>query len=1299
MACRLTAAGLRVTGERIGRLLLLSLLLPLVAQAAEIRPLPAKAAEKTPSSAFPLVAGDRAAPLVVAEEAATVIQIAVRDFADDVERVTGVRPAVRHRPPNNTPYVQVEIAPELEDRWEAFRLSADSGVLSVEGADPRGVAYGLYELSRRIGVSPWYWWADVPVDRREQLYLTIGQEPIDAPAVQYRGIFINDECWGLGAWAEKTFEPEVGTLGPKTYERIFELLLRLRANAIWPGMHPCTTPFHQVKGNSELADDYAIVVGSSHAEPMLRNNVGEWDQPKDHYNFLTHRDNVMDYWEARVKERRSGESLWTLGMRGIHDSGIVGPESQEERIGVLEELFQAQRNLLAEHLGGGDATEASQIFVPYKEVLKDYNAGLKVPEDVIIVWPDDNFGYVRRYATPEERERSGGLGVYYHLSYLGAPLSWLWFDSQSVSLVWSEMVRTYEQGARSFWVGNVGDLKAHELSTEFFLDLAWNADRTSPDAPMQFLHDMAARDFGPEHADAIAAIWKRHQHLAFARKPEHLQWHLSLEPYEPTELTETEIHRRLEAYQDLVVETAQVSRVLPETAQDAFYQLVEYPVRAAAAANEHYFLVELARRQNARGAEVAEMTFVKAQDAAQRIEALTQRYNEEIADGKWQHILTAGGVSPGDWPRFQPDPIPPLGSQTDRVRDSFVPESNGEHFQVRKAPSDARAGDFFESEGVVSINAGHFTDREDSGKGGWRSVEGLGRTGSAVTVLPSTLDIDPDAAPQLSYRFHVTSGGKARVHVRLLPTHPIAPGNGSRLALAVDDGKPLPVTVTKGFDTYSDEWKERVLSNATEVTLELPQKLEPGWHTLYLVAVDAGVVVDKIVIDFGGLQPSYDGPPETRVIKTRAIETSGMKTEAVSYRFDFGSGAVAEGYTGVGSETRYSYERGYGWVGVNTPECGKGGADALRGDACVAEEPFTLAVDVPEGNYEVSVILGSSESSAETTVKAEARRLMLRAVSTEAGEHARATFSVNRRSPGLEGSKTVSLNSRETGPPMIAHWDEHLTLEFLGTPAAVAALHIEPAPEKTTVFIAGDSTVTDQRNEPWAGWGQMLPVFFNSSVAIANHAESGRALYSFESEHRLEKILAAMKPGDYLFIQFGHNDQKDKSDGAGPFTTYAEDLREYIEAVRAKGGIPVLVTPMERRRWNDGKPTETLTDFATAIRQVGEEQGVPVIDLHTMSLALYAALGQAGSQQAFVHYPANTFPGQDTALKDDTHHNPYGAYQLARAVVEGIREKVPALAVHLREDVPPFDPSKPDSPEAVAIPASPVFKIETPEGN
>jgi hypothetical protein len=855
-------------------LVLAALLLPLPAWAAPVALLdPGSPA----SPAFALVVDGRAAPLVLPPDAPEVVRIAARDLAGDIERVSGVRPDILNTPPADTalPRVELSLAPSaLAGRWEAFQLSARPGVLAISGSDRRGLAYGVYELSRRIGVSPWHWWADVPVVRRPEILFSVGNEPVDQPAVKYRGIFINDEDWGLVPWAAKTHEPEVGNIGPKTYGRMFELMLRLRANLLWPGMHPTTTPFHQVPGNAAIADAYAIVLGSSHAEPMLRNNVGEWTAPKDDYNYVTNRDGVLAYWEQRVKERTSGESLFTLGMRGIHDSAIVGPKNQAERIATLTEIFGKQRDMLARHLGGGDATRVGQMFCPYKEVLDDYLAGLRVPDDVTIVWPDDNFGYIRRFATDAERARSGGLGVYYHLSYLGAPLAWLWFDSLPTALVWTEMNRAYEQGARTLWVANVGDLKANEQSTEFFLDLAWHADRSTPEAPSRFLRAMAARDFGPSHAGQIADIWARHQALAFARKPEHLQWHLPKTPYAPTTLTEAEITARLDAYAALTRDSAAVAAVLPAEAQDAFFQLVDYPVSAAVAANERYFRAELARLQKAGGQNSAALeTFAASERAGKRVVELTKRYNEQIADGKWRHILSVNGLSTREWKSFQPDPIPALDDASalaavaarDRARSSFSAPAPSS--PLLAPGSSARPGDFVERDGVVSIHAGHFSSREDLASGaGWRSIAGLGRSGSAVTVLPSTAEITPASAPRLSYRFHVsTADAPATLRVRLLPTHPTVSGKGLRFALAIDDGAPLPLAVTSGFDPKSEAWKQRVLSNATEAALKLPAPLTPGWHTLHLVAVDAGVVVDKIVLDLGGLLRSYDGPAETRL--------------------------------------------------------------------------------------------------------------------------------------------------------------------------------------------------------------------------------------------------------------------------------------------------------------------------------------------------------------------------------------------------------------------------------------------------
>jgi hypothetical protein len=819
------------------------------------------------SGAFPLVSAGKAAAIVIPPGAPEVVRIAANNLAADIAAVSGATPEVLTTTPvdRNRPRVELVLAADLSGKWEAFRLSARPGVLTITGSDRRGLAYGIHELSRRIGVSPWVWWADVPITRCPDLHLSTGEEPINQPAVKYRGIFINDEGWGLEPWASKTFEPGVKGIGPKTYGRIFELLLRLRANSIWPAMHPTTTPFHLQPGNAAMADRYAIVVGSSHAEPMLRNNGGEWKLPEKHFNYLTHRDDVRAYWEERVKQRTAGESIFTLGMRGIHDSPIMGPKNQTERIETLTEIFADQRDMLARHLGKGDATRISQMFCPYKEVLDDYNAGLKVPDDVTLVWPDDNFGYIRRFSTAEERKRSGGLGVYYHVSYSGMPFSWLWIDTWPPAVTWSEMTRAYEQGARSLWIVNAGDIKGCERSTEFFLDLAWHADRTDAGAPARFMKETAARDFGREHADEVVDILTRLQALNFARKTEHLQWHFTFTPYQPTELNESEIHQRLKEVGDLLRDSEALSARLPENARDAFYQLIGYPVAITASANRRYFHSELARADEARGR--SPEANLKASAAGQKaVTGFTARYNNEVSHGKWKHIVTENGVVARDWKRFQRDTAIKHPAPSPETVCPPAPRESGEPAR----PAGAKQGDFVERDGVVSIHAGNYSARNDASGAAWQPVPGLGRTGSAVTVMPSTAVIGESTAPSLTYRFHTTTAGSATLRVRLLPTYPLVTGSGLRLAVSIDDGPPLPLAVTTGFDTKrSDaalsEWQKRVLSNATEATLKLPYRLEPGPHALRLIAVDAGVVVDKIVIDFGDMPPSYDGPAETRL--------------------------------------------------------------------------------------------------------------------------------------------------------------------------------------------------------------------------------------------------------------------------------------------------------------------------------------------------------------------------------------------------------------------------------------------------
>lgn len=411
------------------------------------------------------------------------------------------------------------------------------------------------------------------------------------------------------------------------------------------------------------------------------------------------------------------------------------------------------------------------------------------------------------------------------------------------------------------------------------------------------------------------------------------------------------------------------------------------------------------------------------------------------------------------------------------------------------------------------------------------------------------------------------------------------------------------------------------------------------------------------------------------------LSASPLLLHAADMKFSFDSKRPVPGSTLVVADQAFDKKRGFGFVNK-------------AGNARV------FGVRLEEGNYHVSLLLGDSTRPTSTTVKAENRRLMLEKAETSAGKFEVRTFTVNVRKPPISTGGNTTLNDREKGPPVSASWDDLLTLEFNGESPGVAALEIKPATDVTTVFIAGDSTVTDQRNEPWAGWGQMLPRFFERSVAVSNQAESGLALRSFERQKRLDKVLSMLKKGDYLFIQFGHNDQKDKAAGAGPFTSYKENLKRYVERTHAKGGVPVLVTPMERRRWEGSSLKPTLSDYAEAVRQVGAEDKVPVIDLNAMSIKLYTALGPDPSMRAFAFYPANTFPGQSEALKDNTHHNTFGAYELARCMVEGIRAQVPELATHLSKDAGTFDPAKPDAPDQVKFPLSPPSgAVLTPEGS
>lgn len=761
---------------------------------------------------FSLASDGRAATLVVSPADFKVVDIASNDLATDIERVTGLRPEVTTTMPagggsivligtiGQNPLIdrlaaegQPDIA-RLSGAWESFVISTVTdpfpGVpqaLVIAGSDRRGTAYGVYELSQAIGVSPWHWWADSKPQHRDALFVAAGTRRFGPPSVKYRGIFINDEDWGLHPWAAKTFEPEYGDIGPKTYGKVFELLLRLRANTLWPAMHECIKPFNADPRNAALADDYAIVMGSSHAEPMLRNNVGEWTAPKEDYNYIANRDGVLDYWEERLRTNGRYENLYTLGMRGIHDSHMIGPKTDAGRIASLERIFSDQRSLLGKHVDPDD-TRVPQIFCAYKEVLDLYRQGLRVPDDVTIVWPDDNFGYIRNFASEEEQKRSGGFGIYYHISYLGTPLSYIWLDSTPPALIWEEMTKAYHHGADRVWIVNVGDIKPMSIGMEFFLRLGWDVNQWGPDAQPAYLRDFAAREFGAEHAGEIAAILGECYRRNFRRRPEHLQWWLRKEPPHASPLGDAEIRERLAAFDDLSSRTDRVAAALPVEKQDAFEELVGYTVHASALANTRYFEGELGNIEAAKAADRA-------------IAERTRRYNEDLAGGKWRGILAAEPadekwagrfrIDPWEPPVFKKPGAPPAPAMTEPGK--FAPQTRDVHV-----------------------------------------VKDLGRSGNAV-VLTSGSQVECEA---------MVPAGEFAIRVHVLPTHPVS-GAEVRLGIAIDGGPVQEVLLP--LHDGGPAWEQGVLDNEVIATIDASFP-RPGTHTIHFHGIDDGIVLDRITI-------------------------------------------------------------------------------------------------------------------------------------------------------------------------------------------------------------------------------------------------------------------------------------------------------------------------------------------------------------------------------------------------------------------------------------------------------------------
>ena len=941
--------------------------------------------------AFVVSSPQNTVEIVVQTNEKEFVHTAVDLFANDVLSVSGQKSEIKAN--SDSPY-QIKVGTlginsefdqecaangiaidSLKGKWEAYIVKViqhnDNQILYVVGSQPRGTAYGLMELSQRIGVSPWYWWNDVHPQKKTTLTLPCDLLLQDGPKVQFRGIFINDEDWGLQPWAAKTFEPETGDIGPKTYAKVFELLLRLKANTIWPAMHPCTRAFFTYPDDIKMADKYGIFVGSSHAEPMLRNNVDEWHRweptegKRGDWNFVTNPEQLKEYWRQRVNSTLNHDVIYTIGMRGVHDSGMPGGKTLDDKVQILDHVFAAQRKILENETGKKDVSQIPQIFCPYKEVLKLYRMGAKVPDYAAIMWADDNNGYIRQLSDSAERQRSGGAGVYYHISYWGRPHDYLWIESTPVSLIWEEMHKAYETNAKRVWIVNVGDIKANEIGMNFFLEMAWNPDQYSTDNLDSWYYHFAEKQFGEEYADEIGDLLKMYFQLGFSRKPEHMGWGKT---YPNTPIQDPalslyndgdEVQKRIDAYDNLEQQAESLYTKLPDQLKDAFFELVAYKVIGTSNMNKKLLYAYKSRQYAKQDRVIANQYANQAKQAFENIQSETEKYNQEIAGGKWNHVISwqprelpvfgmpdtghvdpqqkvAGGVvpegysepvnpnsknaslpvfngliarnyfvdvfnagsEPADWKAEADQLWVKLSevsgktstqkriwvsvnwnqiSSKDTLQSTILFKVNGEEYPVMvKAikPDWPNLYEklFVEDNGIISIQAEHFSQANQKANAGWKQIQGLGRMGDAMGTFPVTAPpFNPDdlsEAPSLSYDFYAATSGDATLYFYCLPNQPINANYQLRIAVSIDGAKPVIVNATleKAMDENNGEWQTNVLRAAIipECRMNIP---ETGKHSLKITMVDPGVVIDKIVVDLGGMKPSYFGREETRVIE------------------------------------------------------------------------------------------------------------------------------------------------------------------------------------------------------------------------------------------------------------------------------------------------------------------------------------------------------------------------------------------------------------------------------------------------
>lgn len=952
------------------------------------------------SDAMPIVAGGVLAPIVYDSSDPVLMKKVSGLFADDVARVTGKRPKTCELGKTGKAKCAVMVGivgdklssslektgkmnmSALKGKWECYSIRRVSSpvkgigeALVIIGSDRRGAAYGLLSVSKAIGVNPWYFWLDAPVTKRKSLSLSVKAYDSKTPSVKYRGIFINDEDWGLYKWASQNYEKDRGNFGPRTYAAVCELLLRLNANYLCPAMHNCSLAFYQEPKNKLVADSFGIVMGTSHCEPLFLNTATEWKKQYGDYDFVTNRRVMDSVMTARVKETAPYDGVYTLALRGLHDVAMKGSNDLTERKDVMQKALESQRQILADVLKK-PANEIPQAFTPYKEVLDVYDHGLKLPDDVTIIWPDDNYGYFKRLSNEKEQKRSGRSGVYYHSSYLGRPHNYLWMNTTSPTLMYEELYKAYHATADRIWLLNAGDIKLCEPAVDFFLSMAYDLDSFSYERAASWRAEWTSKMIGGTHEKELGYILTTFYDLAFQRKPEMMGWgsQWTNDAHDREINTDTEFsltnyreaERRLASYRRIANEAEAVYRQLPESAKACFYESVLYPVKGCELMNRTILDAQRNRWYAYQNRAATDYWAKQSETAFDSLEVITKHYNTMLG-GKWNHVIQMKQNSASayfDKPELRKASLADGASMGINVEDEdvllakssfhelpsfskFLPKTNyyidifnkgskgfswkaladadwiklsqkagridkeqrltvsvdwakapkGEHVagtisvsadngQTEKvlvslfnpaSPSLQELDSaFVEDNGYISIPAGGYFIKRENNKMKIRNVSNIGCEGTGVLFGEGNDPIQYTSrrdAAYVEYKFYSFSQGLVDIYSYVLPTFAISSDRGfaghertnieTHYGLMIDHDTRILEASTSSFE-YAQHWYESVMRNCriNKTTLWVSR---PGWHTLRVIGGDGGTMLQKLVLDFGGMKRSYMGPQPTRV--------------------------------------------------------------------------------------------------------------------------------------------------------------------------------------------------------------------------------------------------------------------------------------------------------------------------------------------------------------------------------------------------------------------------------------------------